>query len=73
MDFSTRNNAMIQDNYEGPTRKTLSTCRGRITGVETQKKNNCVNTWEDADMIWDVDCNDHPSATINNMEIVPDL
>ena len=37
-------------------KRTLSTCRGRTTGVETQKKNNCMNTWDDADMIWDADC-----------------
>ena len=52
--------------------KTIIHIRGRTVGAETQKKNNCVNTWDDEDMIWDVDSNDHPSATINNMEIGPD-
>ena len=52
MDSSASSNAMIRDNYAGTYEKrTLSTCRGRTTGVETQKKNNFMNTWDDADMI----------------------
>ena len=57
MDSSASSNALIQDNYAGTYEKrTLSTRRGRTTGVETQKKNNCMNTWDDEDMIWDADC-----------------
>ena len=40
--------------------------------METQKKNNCLNAWDDVDMIGDVDSKDHPNATIKNMEIGPD-
>ena len=53
MDLSTSSNVMIQDNYEGPMRKKAIHMQ-RNAGVETQK-NNCVNTWDDVDMIWDVD------------------
>ena len=38
-------------------------------GVETQKKNNCLITWIDMDMIGDVDSKYHPNAIINNMKI----
>ena len=38
-------------------------------GVETQKRNNCLITWFDGDMMGDLDAKDHPSANINNMEI----
>ena len=55
IDSSASSNALIQDSYIGPMKKELSTCRGRTTGVETQKKNNCMNTWDDVDMIWEVD------------------
>ena len=55
MDFSTSSNAMIQDNSEGFMRRMLSTSRERTVGAETQKKNDCMNTWVDGDMIWDVD------------------
>ena len=52
MELSASSNAMIQDNYAGTYEKRiLSTWSGRTTGVETQKKNNCMNTWDDADMI----------------------
>ena len=57
MDSSASSNEMIQDNYAGTCEeKTLSTCREGTIGVETQKKNNCVNTWDDVDMIWEIDC-----------------
>ena len=50
-------NAMIQDTYAGTYEKReLSTCRERTIGVETQKKNNCNDKWDDVDMIWEVDC-----------------
>ena len=54
-DFSASSNAMIQNNAEGLMRKMLSTFRGRTMGAETQKKNNCLNTWVDGDTIGDVD------------------
>ena len=55
MDFSTSSNAMTQDNSEGLMRKNLSTSRERTMGVETQKKNNQLNTWVDGDTIRDAD------------------
>ena len=55
MDFSTSSNAMIQDNSEGLIRKMLFTFRGKTVGAEMQKKNNCLITWVDGDMIGDVD------------------
>ena len=60
MDFSTSINAMIQDSSEGFMRKKLSTFRGRSVGVETQRKNNCLNTWVDGDIIGDVDTKQSP-------------
>ena len=50
MDFSTSSNTRIQENFEGLIRK-LSTFRGRILGEETLKKNNCLNTWVNGDVI----------------------
>ena len=38
----------------------LPTSRGRTVGVETQKKNNCLNTWVDGDTIEDVDAKQSP-------------
>ena len=38
----------------------LSTFRGRTVGVETQKKNNCLNTWVDGDSMGDVDAKPSP-------------
>ena len=55
MDFSTSSNAKIQNNTEELMRKKLSTVRGRTVGVETQKKNNYLNTWVDGDSIEDVE------------------
>ena len=43
----------MQRPYE---KKTLSTCRKGTIGEETQKKNNYKNTWDDADMIWEINC-----------------
>ena len=37
----------------------LSTFRGKTVGVETQKKNNCLNTWVHGD-IEDVDAKQSP-------------
>ena len=51
---------MIQNNAEGLMRKMLSTFRRRTVGVETQKKNNCMNTWVDRDIIGDVDSKQSP-------------
>ena len=57
MDSSARSNSMIQDNYAGTYEKrTLSTCREGTIGVETQKKNTYMHTWDDVDMIWEIDC-----------------
>ena len=53
IDFSTSSNAMIQNNSEGFMRKS-STFRERTVGVETQKKNNCLNTWVDGDIIGEI-------------------
>ena len=55
MDFSTSSNAMIQDNSEGLIKRMLSTSRERVMGVETLKKNKCLITWVDGDMIGDAD------------------
>ena len=55
MDFSARNNAVIQNNAEGPMRKKLSASIEGTVEVETQKENNCLITWVDGDMTGDVD------------------
>ena len=63
MDSSPSSNAMIQDNYAGTYEKrTLSTCRERTIGVETQKNNYCMNTRDDADVIWEIDCKCRPEC-----------
>ena len=54
MDFSPSSNAMTQDKSEGLTRKMLSTSRERSVEIVTQKKNNCLITWVNEDMIGNV-------------------
>ena len=56
IDSSASSNATIQDNCADYEKRTLSTCREKTIGVETQKKNNFMSTWDDEDMIWEVDC-----------------
>ena len=55
MDSSASSDALIQDNYEGPMRKEHYPHAEEEPQEWKQKKNNCMNTWDDADMIWNVD------------------
>ena len=55
MDFSTSSNAKIQNNTEGLIEKhDIHMQRENYRSGNTEE-NNCLNTWDDADMIWDVD------------------
>ena len=56
MDFSTSScNAKTQNNAERLLKKKATTSRGRTVGAETQKKNNCLNSWVDGDTIGDTE------------------
>ena len=57
MDSSAGNNALIQDNYMGPMRKEhYPHAEEEPQEWKHRRKKNCLNTWDDADMIWDADC-----------------
>ena len=55
MESSANSNAMIQDNSEGLMEKNDIHIQRKNYRSGNTKEQNCLNTWDNADMTWEVD------------------